>query len=105
VTRIDPRTNTIVIGREDELDAFGLVADAVNLIRPERFAAGPVGVRAMTRYRSPLNAAEAVYDAERGELSLKFERPERAIAPGQLVALYDTSSDEVLGAATIRAAC
>ena len=104
VTRIDPRTNTIVIGREDELDAYALVADEVNVIRPERFAAGPIRVRAMTRYRSPLNAAEAVYDGERGELSLKFERPERAIAPGQLVALYDPSSDEVLGAATIREA-
>ncbi|MBD5633791.1 MAG: tRNA 2-thiouridine(34) synthase MnmA [Candidatus Eremiobacteraeota bacterium] len=104
VTRIDPLTNTIVIGREEELDAFGLVADEVNLIRRERFEAGPVRVRAMTRYRSPLNAAEATYDPASGELRLKFERPERAIAPGQLVALYDSSSTEVLGAATIREA-
>ncbi len=38
VTRIDPATNTIVVGREDELGAYELVADEVNLIRPERFA-------------------------------------------------------------------
>jgi tRNA-specific 2-thiouridylase len=102
VTRIDPRTNTIVIGREDELASFGLTADAVNLIRPERFAAGPVRVRAMTRYRSPLNVADAAYDAASGDLRLTFELPERAIAPGQLVALYDVAGAEVLAAATIR---
>ena len=104
VTRIDPRSNTIVIGREDELQAFGLVASDVNLIRPERFAAGPVVVRAMTRYRAPLNRAEATYDAAAGELRLRFEAPERAIAPGQLVALYAEATDDVLGAATIREA-
>ncbi len=104
VTRIDPASNTIVIGREEELDAFGLVADAVNLIRPERFARGPVRVRAMTRYRAPLNAADATYDPATNTLRLAFASPERAIAPGQLVALYDTATDEVLGAATIREA-
>ncbi|MBD5657772.1 MAG: tRNA 2-thiouridine(34) synthase MnmA, partial [Candidatus Eremiobacteraeota bacterium] len=104
VTRIDPVTDTIVIGREDELDSFGLVANEVNLIRPERFAAGSVRVRAMTRYRAPLGFALAVHDARNGELALDFERPERAIAPGQLVALYDALTDEVLGGATILAA-
>ncbi len=104
VTRIDPRTNTIVIGREDELDAFGLLANEVNLIRPERFAHGQIRVRAMTRYRAPLGFAIASIDAENGDLHLRFEQPERAIAPGQLVALYATDSSEVLGAATIREA-
>ena len=51
MTRIDPATNTIVVGREDELGAYELVADEVNLIRPERFAAGATRVLAMTRYR------------------------------------------------------
>jgi tRNA-specific 2-thiouridylase len=102
VTHIDPVSNTIVIGREDELDAYGLVADELNLIRPERFA-GPVRVRAMTRYRAPLNAALATIDQTANELELRFEGPERAIAPGQLVALYDERGEEVLGSATIRA--
>jgi tRNA U34 2-thiouridine synthase MnmA/TrmU len=35
-------------------------------------------------------------------LHLRFERPQRAITPGQLVALLDIASEEVLGAATIR---
>ncbi len=100
VTSIDARTGTIVIGREAELLSNALIADAVNLIRPERFAA-PVRVRAMTRYRSPLGYARAALDPD-GSLHVAFERPERAVAPGQLVALYDETADEVLGAATIR---
>jgi len=103
VTRIDTRTNTIVIGREDELAAYGLRAGEVNLIRPEHFVTGPVRVRAMTRYRAPLGEAIASLDAQ-GDLHLRFDTPERAIAPGQLVALYATSTNEVLGAATIREA-
>jgi tRNA-specific 2-thiouridylase len=102
VTRIDPATNTIVIGREDELASYTLVAEDVNLIRPERFATGDAPVHAMTRYRSPLNAATAAYDAATGELRLRFAQPERAIAPGQLVALYDAQTNEVLASATIR---
>jgi tRNA-specific 2-thiouridylase len=101
VTRLDPISNTVVIGREDELDSCGLVAEDVNLIRPERFNAGPIPVRAMTRYRSPLNAARATFLPSEGRLRLEFELPERAVAPGQLVALYAAESDEVLGAATI----
>jgi len=104
VTRIDAATNTIVIGRADELNASGLIAEDVNLIRPERFSSGPVRVLAMTRYRAPLNAALATLDTPSGELHLRFESPERAIAPGQLVALYDPAGEEVFGAATIRQA-
>jgi tRNA-specific 2-thiouridylase len=100
VTRIDPRTNTVTVGREDELASFALTANELNLIRPERFAAGPVRVRAMTRYRAPLGFARATVAAP-GSLHLEFEAPERAVAPGQLVALYEAAGSEVLGAATI----
>jgi tRNA-specific 2-thiouridylase len=103
VTRIDPATNTIVIGRWDELESTSLAGDEVNLVRPERFAA-PLRVRAMTRYRAPLNIALATIDPGANELELRFERPERAVAAGQLAVLYELSSDEVLGAATIREA-
>ncbi len=100
VTRIDPATNTIVVGREDELGAGGLVADEVNLIRPERFA-GPARVLAMTRYRQTPVPATATLHGD-GSLEVRFDELHAAIAPGQLVALFDTGGDEVLGAATIR---
>jgi len=100
VTRIDAATNTIVVGREDELFSSDLQAGELNLIRPERFAGGRTRVRAMIRYRSAPADAEAT--VEGGTLRLHFDAPQRAIAPGQLVALLDPESDEVLGGATIR---
>jgi tRNA-specific 2-thiouridylase len=103
VTRIDAATNTIVIGRDDELGVDALVADELNLIRPERFAAGRARVRAMTRYRAAAVAATA--SLEGGEsLRVDFDAPQRAVSPGQLVALFDDDGAEVLGAATIRSA-
>ncbi len=100
VTRIDATSNTIVIGREDELHANGLLADELNLIRPERFAEDRTPVLAMVRYRAtPVSALASV----RGEtLQLEFDEPLRAVSPGQLVALFDRGGEEVLGAATIR---
>jgi tRNA-specific 2-thiouridylase len=101
VTRIDPATNTIVVGRDDELGAAALIADEVNLIRPERFTAGEAAVLAMTRYRQTPVPARATLAGD-GTLHVRFEELHRSIAPGQLVALFDTAGEEVLGAATIR---
>ncbi|MDE2571943.1 MAG: tRNA 2-thiouridine(34) synthase MnmA [bacterium] len=94
VTRIDPATNTVVVGREDELAASGLEADAVNLIRTL-----PKRVLAMPRYRAQLAPAEAALID--GRLRLRFDQPLRAITPGQLVVIYAEDGQEVLGGATI----
>ncbi len=100
VTRIDATTNTIVVGDEGDLLAGELLAGELNLIRPERFTRGDTPVRAMIRYRTaPARASATVLDG--GRVRLRFEQAQRAIAPGQLVALLDLDSEEVLGAATI----
>jgi tRNA-specific 2-thiouridylase len=100
VTRIEPGSNTIVIGREDELLSTTLVADDVNLLQPQRFSHGRISVRAMVRYRATPAAAQATIDGS-GALYLRFAQPQRAVTPGQLVAIFD-DADEVLGAGTIR---
>jgi len=102
VTRIQPGSNTVVIGREDELFSTSLVADQVNLLRPERFSGDTVPVRAMVRYRATPAGAQATLDGN-GTLYLRFDEPLRAVTPGQLVAVID-EHDEVLGAGTIREA-
>ncbi|HUA08647.1 MAG TPA: tRNA 2-thiouridine(34) synthase MnmA [Candidatus Acidoferrales bacterium] len=100
VTRIEQATNTIVIGRADELLSSELRAGEVNLLQPERFAEGPVEVSAMVRYRAaPARALASVRDD--GSLHLRFQAPLRAVTPGQLVAIFDEHG-EVLGAGTIR---
>jgi len=101
VTRIDAASNTITIGREEELLSGALVAREVSLIRPERLRERQTPVRAMIRYRAAPVAAQASIDGDR--LELAFEAPQRAVAPGQLVALLDCGTDEVLGGATIAA--
>jgi tRNA-uridine 2-sulfurtransferase len=100
VTRIDAATNAIVVGREEELFSSELDAGELNLIRPERFLQAQTRVRAMIRYRAAPAFAFATV-REDGSLRLRFERPQRAVTPGQLVALLDPTSEEVLGAATI----
>ncbi|MGC2405626.1 MAG: tRNA 2-thiouridine(34) synthase MnmA [Candidatus Cybelea sp.] len=99
VTRIDAATNTLVVGREDELLSRELEGGDLNLIRPERFH-GETPVRAMIRYRATPARAVALAGDD-GTLRLRFEEPQRAITPGQLVALLDPTTDEVLAAATI----
>ncbi|MBC5829405.1 MAG: tRNA 2-thiouridine(34) synthase MnmA [Candidatus Eremiobacteraeota bacterium] len=103
VTHIDAGTNTIVVGREDELAANGLLAGELNLIRPERFSGAATAVCAMVRYRATPVAATARIDRDR-VIRLEFERPQRAVSPGQLVAIFDPNGDEVLGGATIMSA-
>ena len=54
----------------------------------------------MIRYRAaPARAVALARDD--GTLRLRFDEPQRAITPGQLVALLDPITDEVLAAATI----
>ena len=101
VARIDASTNTVVAGDRADLFARTLRANEVNLIRAECFSAGEsVAVRAMIRYRA--EPARALASLLRdGTLTVDFAEPQRAISPGQLVALFDVETEEVLGAATI----
>ncbi|MBV8374518.1 MAG: tRNA 2-thiouridine(34) synthase MnmA [Candidatus Eremiobacteraeota bacterium] len=102
VTHIESATNTIVIGGAEDLMSSVVEADARNLIRPERFA-GESAVLAMVRYRATPAPAVAVLVGTT-QLVLHFDRPQRAVAPGQLVALFDSGGIEVLAGATIRRA-
>jgi tRNA-specific 2-thiouridylase len=103
VTHIDAATNTIVLGDADDLLADGLRAGELNMIRPEHFARGAASVRAAIRYHAAHVRATAEIE-DGGALRLVFEEPQRAVTPGQLVALYTLDGEEVLGAATIDAA-
>lgn len=99
VTRIDAASNTIVIGTEDELLSAGLIGDEVNLIRPQLFERS-LDVLAMIRYRAqPVPAVASIQND--GRLRLRFEQRQRAVTPGQLVALLARDGEEVLAGATI----
>ncbi|MEZ4467830.1 MAG: aminomethyltransferase beta-barrel domain-containing protein [bacterium] len=97
VLSVDGPTRTIVVGQADRLAAGGLEADTLRWVagRPPaaRFAA-----RARIRYRHP-GAGAQVEVRDEGRLSVRFDAPERAVAPGQSVVLYDAT--RVLGGGVI----
>lgn len=98
VVAIDPRQNAIVIGEEKDLEARELVAREVNWIGLQDRNVAKVRASAKVRYR----AAEEpcyVYPQPDDSFKLVFDRPQRAITPGQSVVLYD--GDVVLGGGII----
>jgi tRNA-specific 2-thiouridylase len=95
VAAIGPE-NTIVVGGEEELYSDELEADDVNWLAPP--PSGPIRVSAQIRYRSSAAAAVAIPGPSR-TVQVHFEDPQRAIAPGQSVVLYD--GDRLLGGGTI----
>ena len=95
VTSIDAATNTVHLGREEDLltQAFA-VGDCHWLIEPPRSLAVEVKVR----YRSEATPGVVVVGPE-GEAKVTLVRPARAVAPGQAAVFYQ--GDRVLGGGTI----
>lgn len=78
--------NTVMLGPERDLFSRTLTAERMNWLSfPE--PAGPVRVEARTRYSQRLAAATA-RPLPGGRLELTFDEPQRAVTPGQTVALY-----------------
>ena len=123
VTRIDTRANTVTLDEETGLFAGELVAGdwvwsaPADRIAAEIAAAGAAGIAvgAEIRYHQPDQAARlALVDhgaCAQGDdapasseqlVRITFERPQRAIAPGQAVVVF--RGDVVLGGGTVRSA-
>lgn len=93
----DASANRLVVGFKDELLSSGVVACDVNLISGGVLE-GPRKVQVKTHYRQrpvPATAEQTGPD----ELTVTFEEPQRAAAPGQAAVLYE--GDVVLGGGTI----
>ena len=110
VTRIDAASNTVVLGEGEDLEASGLIADDWAWSAPACTMeallddAGRAGLRvcAKVRYRQPDQDARLYRDGAPGEMRIAFDRPQRAIAPGQAVVIYQ--GDTVLGGGTAKRA-
>jgi tRNA-specific 2-thiouridylase len=98
VTEIDPERNVIVV---DDADALGSIS--LEATRPRFFGEQPSDgtvLQTAVRYRGEEIGAR--FKAMTDGFSLEFERPMRAVSPGQAVVLYD--GEEVVGGGTIRSA-
>ncbi|MCL2361247.1 MAG: tRNA 2-thiouridine(34) synthase MnmA [Defluviitaleaceae bacterium] len=97
VSKIDPDANTVIVGRSEDLFNKSLVAQDINLIPIEKLDSH-LNVQAKIRYSHQAQPAR-VWQTGPDELYLEFEKPQRAITPGQAVVLYD--GDIVIGGGTI----
>jgi tRNA-specific 2-thiouridylase len=96
VLSLDPATNTVVAGSNDELLSDVLGAEKLSFISGQP-PPTPLAVEAKVRYRSP--AAAALLTLGDGQAEVRFERPQRAITPGQAVVFYQ--GEKVLGGGII----
>lgn len=93
----DMEANTVTVGPEDALFATTLIADSWNWF-PFESLTEPIRVMAKARYRHIPQPA-TVYPMEDGKAKVVFDAPQRAMTPGQTVALYD--GDIVVGGGII----
>ena len=93
----DMAANTVTVGPESALFATTLLADSWNWFPFETLNA-PIRVMAKARYRHIPQPA-TVYPMENGTAKVVFDAPQRAMTPGQTVALYD--GDTVIGGGII----
>ena len=93
----DMEANTVTVGPESALFATTLLADNWNWF-PFETLTEPIRVLAKARYRHIPQPA-TVYPMEDGSAKVVFDQPQRAMTPGQTVALYD--GDTVVGGGII----
>jgi len=96
VVRLEPETNALVVGAEDEVYSSALEVGRVSWTR--RPPVTPLRCAVRLRHRHPPAQAELVLRGE-AAVSVRFNEAQRAPAPGQAAVFYD--GDEVLGGGTI----
>ena len=100
VVALNPMTNEVIVGEDQDLWAREVEVEALNLIAVDQLPA-PLRVRAKIRHAHEPQAATATPLAA-GRLRLTFDEPQRAAAPGQAAVLYDFDDpDVVVGGGTI----
>jgi tRNA-specific 2-thiouridylase len=97
VIDINKGKNEIVVGNNSDLLKKELIADNLNFILFDKLTES-IKVKAKIRYLSP-KADAVVYPLENRKVKVVFDKPERAVTPGQAVVFYD--GDFVVGGGTI----
>jgi len=96
VIRIEPESNRIVVGQEEELYSRRLAARKLNWISGKA-PREPITAKAKIRYKS--KEAEAVLFFRNDSVDVHFSQPQKAVTSGQAVVFYNAG--EVLGGGII----
>ncbi len=99
VTRIDAVRNQVVVGPQEDLYRQWVSIHRLNLLRSDLFQSrSEVKVTAKIRYRAAECEAVARWTGE-DRLEVLFDRPQRAVTPGQSLVMY--RGEDVLGGGII----
>ncbi len=88
VTDINPETNTVFLGEEDELNRTGMLVGGINLVKYDSIIDG-MEVNAKIRYKD--SGAPAILYNEDKFIRTEFLREVKGIAPGQSAVFYDNN--------------
>lgn len=99
VQRVQPATNTVVLGPEEKLLSSSCTVKDLNILDP-RLLTAPSLVHCKVRYATPPSPATTI-PLVAGRMTVQFSTPQRALSPGQSAVFYD--GDRVLGGGIIDA--
>lgn len=98
VTEIRPETNTVVLGREEELIRNGMMVGKVNLMKYDRLPESGIEAVTKVRYRDAGTLSTLRPFAQ--DVSVEFHANVKGVAPGQSAVFYE--GDDVIGGGIIQ---
>lgn len=98
VTEIHPETNTVVLGREDELVRNGMMVGKVNLMKYESLP--DTGIEAVTKVRYRDAGTLSTLAPVGAGVEVSFHANVKGVAPGQSAVFYE--GDDVVGGGIIQ---
>jgi len=97
VTRIDPETNTVVLGDEDDLEQNEMIVSKLNFIKYDSITPG---MEAVTKIRYKDKGCLSNIYHDNGTMTVRFYENVKGIAPGQSAVFYE--GDDVIGGGHIQ---
>jgi tRNA-uridine 2-sulfurtransferase len=98
VTEIRPETNTVVLGREDDLIRNGMMVGKVNL---QKYGMVPDdGLESLTKVRYRDSGTLSTLQSVGNDISVLFHANVKGIAPGQSAVFYE--GDDLIGGGLIQ---
>src|SRR5678809_1274781 len=97
VTEIDPDTNTVVLGDEEELEQNEMIVGKLNLVKYDSITPG---MEAITKIRYKDRGTLSNIYPEGGKIRVRFYENAKGIAPGQSAVFYE--DEDVIGGGIIQ---
>jgi tRNA-uridine 2-sulfurtransferase len=95
VVDIKADTNTVIIGKKDQLDSDGLIAENINLQKYDKIN-GTLDVLVKIRYKDQAEKAK-IEQIDNDHIKVNFNEPRKSVTPGQSVVFYDNNNDLIGG--------